>query len=181
MIFYNFWHTVSRMIGIQHFTLPIHVRLTAATLSKAGHLTFVECMVLWNIYISRIPPDSLASLATRVNWRVYINDVIGDLTPIVGNIKCEVLSISNVYLSSEVIQCLVTAMRNNVEEVELGWDGDVNINMELITQGYAGWCRVVRCHYDTGRRYGLHLETWADRMGWEVDKWGSGNIWIYRE
>ena len=114
LIFYNFWHTVSRMIGIQHFTLPIHVRLTAATLSKAGHLTFVECMVLWNIYISRIPPDSLASLATRVNWRVDINNVIGDLTPIVGNIKCEVLSISNVYLSSEVIPCLVTAMRNNV-------------------------------------------------------------------
>ena len=76
--------------------------------------------MLWNIYISRIPPDSLASLATRVNWRVYINDVIGDLTPIVGNIKCEVLSISNVYLSSEVIQCLVTAMRNKVVGVVIG-------------------------------------------------------------
>ena len=129
-------------------------------------------MVLWNIYISRIPPDSLASLATRVNWRVYINDVIGDLTPIVGNIKCEVLSISNVYLSSEVIQCLVTAMRNKVVGVVLGDWGDVLMNIELLTQGYngRGRCRYVMCHGETGRRYGPHLETWAARTGWKVDK-----------
>ena len=80
-------------------------------------------------------------------------------------------------------QCLVTAMRDIVEEVQLGDAGDVNINMELITQGYngRGRCREVRCWDDTGRRYGLHLETWADRMGWKVDKYSWGTIVISRE
>jgi len=148
--------------------------LTAATLSKADHLTSVRWMVLKNIDISRIPPDSLASLATRVSWRVDIDNVTGDLTTIVGNIKCEWLWISNQNLSSEVTQCLVTAMRDNVEVVRLGYVGDVNINMELITQRYdgKGRCREVVCHNDAGRRYGQHLETWAARMGWKVDKYG---------
>jgi len=60
--------------------------LTAASLSKAGHITSVERMYLRNIDISGIPPDSLASLATRVSGGVCINNVTGDLTPIVENI-----------------------------------------------------------------------------------------------
>ena len=121
-------------------------------------------------------------LATRVSWGVTIDNVTGNLTPIVGNIKCDLLYISNQNLSSEVTQCLVTAMRDNVEEVGLGYDGDVNINMELITQGYdgRGRCREVWCCHDTGRRYGQHLETWAARMGWKVNK-SYGDIEIYRK
>ena len=77
----------------------------------------------------------------------------------------------------------VIATIYNVEEVERGWDGDVNINMELITQGYdgRGRCRMVKCWRDTGRRYGQHLETWAARMGWKVDKYGDDTIEISRE
>ena len=61
--------------------------------------------------------------------------------------------------------------------MELGWDGDVNINMELITQGYdgRGRCGNVVCWNDTGRRYGLHLETWAAKLGWNVLKPLSGD------
>ena len=78
-------------------------------------------------------------------------------------------------LSIEMTEWLI-AMIYNVEEVELGWDGDVSINMELITQGYdgRGRCRKVKCWRDTGRRYEQHLETWADKMGWKVIKWGDG-------
>ena len=75
--------------------------LTAATLSKAGHLTSVEWMVLRNIDISKIPPSSRASLATRVNGYVYIENVTGALTTIVGKIKCKWLLISNQNLSSK--------------------------------------------------------------------------------
>ena len=99
-----------------------------------------------------------------------------------GNIKCDLLYISNQNLSSEETQCLVTAMRDIVEEVQLGDAGDVNINMELITHGYdgRGRCREMWCYDDTGRRYGPHLETWADRMGWEMVKWGGYDIGISR-
>ena len=77
----------------------------------------------------------------------------------------------------------VIATIYNVKEVERGWDGDVNINMELITQGYdgRGRCREVGCWWDTCRRYGPHLETWAARMGWEVNKYDSSTIWISRK
>ena len=155
--------------------------LSAATLSAAGVLTSVKSMRLQDIDISSVPRDNLASLSSIVSDNVGMDNVTGDISMILSNIKCKELWINNQHLSRETTECLVSAMSDNIEEVWLGVIGGVHLDIGALT-AYTGQgrCREIWCGFDTARRYRSQVETWAHNIGWEVDTVVDGYISLVR-
>ena len=54
----------------------------AAALARHAHLTSVRYLRLHNLDLSAVPAADLASLAGSVSARVFIDNVRGDLTPV---------------------------------------------------------------------------------------------------
>ena len=54
----------------------------AAALARHGHLTSVRYLRLHNLDLSAVPAADLAALASSVSARVFIDNVRGDLTPV---------------------------------------------------------------------------------------------------
>ena len=164
--------------------------LSAATLSAAGVLTSVINMRLYNIDLSSVPRDNLASLSSIVSRTVEINNVTGDISVILSNIKCRMLWFYNQHLSREATESLVSAMSDNVKKVSLGVFGDdvhldiggVHLDIGALT-AYTGQgrCGMVMCRGDTARRYRSQVVTWAHNIGWEMESAGDGYNVIVRK
>ena len=60
---------------------------TAASMAKLGLITSVKEMVLWDIDIGSIPADNISALASVVTDRVWINNVTGDVIPVLRSVK----------------------------------------------------------------------------------------------
>ena len=75
--------------------LPSVAKITcAARLVHHGFLGPLDDLSLFNMNLSSVPVDHLASLASRVTWRVDIWNVSGcDLSPILASLQCKDLSI----------------------------------------------------------------------------------------
>ena len=54
----------------------------AAALARHAHLTSVRYLRLHNLDLSAVPAADLAALASSVSARVFIDNVRGDLTPV---------------------------------------------------------------------------------------------------
>ena len=77
-------------------------------------------MDLWNVDLTSVPAEHLASLASSVTRMVTIENISGcNLVTILDNVKSRVLNIPNQSLGSEETQALVQAMESGVEEVGL--------------------------------------------------------------
>ena len=148
----------------------------AAALSTHGALTQahrhniaeLKTMNLRDVDISTIPAEELANLTQCVRESVEINNVHGDLSPVLSNVKCDVLRISKATLSTAETQSLVSAMVSGVEKVELG--RGVTLDMETLARyDGTGECRLVWLWgQSTSSRCGEQVSMWTEEMGWKI-------------
>ena len=126
---------------------------------------------MYNVDLSSVPADHLASLVSRASWSVAINNVHGcDLITFLDSVKSGGISIRNhrESLGSKETQALVRAMESHVEEVEL--DGDVTLDIKVLMEyNGQGKCRKLICNYIAATRYRDQLNTWARGRKLELD------------
>ena len=104
---------------------------SGAALAKHGIITQLRGLVLCNLDISAVPAEDMASLVTCAQVSVMIDNVTGPLGPILGNVKCDILSI-NMVLGTEQTQSLVAAMVTGVKLV--GLQGGVTLDLGTLAQ-----------------------------------------------
>ena len=143
-----------------------------------GYITEVQKMWLKNIDLSEVAHAS-ALADVIVTDTVFISDVTGNIAPILSQIKCKMLWISKMRLSTENTADLVQGMQTSVERVrlgdggpvELGGGGPVELDMDtLLNYDGRGHCEKVQCGGETGVRYRDQLATWGKNIGWRVKK-----------
>ena len=101
-------------------SLPLPVITCAASLAHHRLLGCVKDLWLFNIDLTSVSAEHLASLVSRVTGYVTILNVSGcDLVTILDNVKSEELDISSQSLGSEETQALVRAMESCLEQVWL--------------------------------------------------------------
>ena len=152
--------------------------ICAASLAHHRLLGSVKDMSLDDVDLTSVPAEHLASLASSVTGRVYIENVSGcDLVTILDSVKSRVLDIRSQSLGSKKTQALVHAMESRVEWVEL--NGGVTLDIrDLIEYNGQGKCRQMECFRDTADRYKEQLRTWATSRNWEVTQ-GDDDDWRF--
>ena len=143
---------------------------SAASFIHHGYITEMFNMNLRDISLSEVAhASSLADV--NVTNCVWIENVTGNIAPIISRIKCKRLVITKMRLSTEDTAALIQGMQTSVEEVSLAYNGPVELDWyTLLTYDGRGHCGAVRCWYDTRRRYRDQLATWGETMGWGVKK-----------
>ena len=148
-----------------------------------GYITEMQRMRLVNIDLSEVAHVSaLADVTARDVW---IQNVTGNIAPVISRIKCRVLSLTEMMLGTDDTAALVQGMQTAVEVVELGDVlplDTVELDMNtLVTYDGRGHCREVGCWGETGERYGNQLAIWGETMGWGVRKYAFDDVVIARE
>ena len=148
-----------------------------------GYITEMQRMRLVNIDLSEVAHASaLADVTARDVW---IQNVTGNIAPVISRIKCRVLSLTEMMLGTDDTAALVQGMQTAVEVVELGDVlplDTVELDMNtLVTYDGRGHCREVGCWGETGERYGNQLAIWGETMGWGVRKYAFDDVVIARE
>ena len=141
----------------------------AADLAHHGILDSVDRMWLEDVDLASVPAEHLASLASSVKWHIEIVNVrIRDLSPILASVQCPYLWISAQSLGSEETKALVGTMESTVEELVLGYEGEVSLDIKTLTQYTGGGkCQEVRpCCFKTRDKYWDELRGWTQRNHW---------------
>ena len=162
------FETLARRVKKKIFLPKLPEIICTASLAHHGLLGSVKDMSLDDVDLTSVPAEHLASLASSVTGRVYIENVSGcDLVTILDSVKSRVLDIRSQSLSSEETQALVHAMESRVEWVEL--NGGVTLDIrDLMEYSGQGKCRVIECQLNTADRYRKHLRRWAKGCNWAV-------------
>ena len=150
----------------------------AASLAHHGLLGSVKNMVLWNVDLTSVPAEHLASLVSSVRGSVGDVSVRGcGLITILDSVKSRDLHIRDQSLGSEENWALVRAMESRVESIFLsrGVTMDIRILMEYNGKGK---CRVVMCSGDTIERYREKLRTWAMVRNWVVTRSDGWSLFV---
>ena len=142
----------------------------AASLAHHGYLGSLQYMRLWDLDLTSVSAENLASLVSSVTESVSIKKIRDcGLVPILdsGSVESEWLIISSQSLDTDETQALVRAMETGVELVRLekGVTLDIGGLMEYSGQGK---CQEVECHYDTAATYRDKLRRWATSRNWAV-------------
>ena len=153
------------------FTCFLPLITWASSLVHHGMIGSLKNMMLYNVDLTSIPPEHLASLTSCVTAGVYIFNVSGcDLVTIMDSVKSKELYIQRQFLGSEETQALVRAMESGVESVEL--DEEVTLDIRsLMEYSGQGKCRRVWCHYRSKDIYRDQLRTWAMSRNWTVNSY----------
>ena len=132
--------------------------------------------------------EDISSLASRVSYRVDLDNVTGDISPLLSSLSCRVLLISNMELDQAGTSSLVRALQHGVKRLEL-WGG-VRLHIQTLLCGshrkavlkydVMGRCGEVECHKDTRDTYREDMKTWAYRVNWIVSD-AYGNIIMKRK
>ena len=156
-------------ISLDNNCPSIDVLRSGAALAKHGIITQLRRLVLCNLDISAVPAEDMASLVTCAQVSVMIDNVTGPLGPILGNVKCDILSI-NMVLGTEQTQSLVAAMVTGVKLV--GLQGGVTLDLETLAQyDGTGECGRVRLWgTDFVEKYGEEVKEWGKKIGWGTDE-----------
>ena len=142
--------------------------MRGASLVHHGLLISVDTVWLYNVDLSPVPAQHLASLASCVTRYLSIQKVSGcDLVSLLSSLKCQQLNITSQSLGRVETQALVQAMESGVKRV---WLGGKTLDMETLAE-YSGQkvCRMVGLIDDTAARYRGELVTWARSRNWRVD------------
>ena len=139
---------------------------TAASLAYHQLLRSVNYMELCNVDLASVPTEHLASLAGCVTGRVEIENIRNcDLIHIMDSLRCVALEISSQIVSSEETWALVRAMETGVEEVMLGFSGEVSLDIRALTQySRQGECSQVMFCYKTADKYREEVTSWTQRI-----------------
>ena len=151
---------------------------SAASFIHHGNITDeVKSMRLENINLSEVAHAS-ALADVNVTRDVCIDNVTGDIAPLISRVKCRALNISKMNLSTEDTAALVLGMQTSVEEVYLGVMGLVELDMDtLLTYDGRGHCRGVLYNYNQAMETcGNQLASWAETMGWSVKKYSYSAV-----
>ena len=153
-------------ISLDNNCPSIDVLRSGAALAKHGIITQLRGLNLYNLDISAVPAEDMASLVTCVQEQVYIANVTGPLGPILGNVMCEDLSIANMVLGTGQTQSLVAAMVTGVKLV--GLQGGVTLDLGTLAQcDGTGECGRVRLWgTDFVEKYGEEVKEWGKKIGW---------------
>ena len=149
----------------------LHKITAAASLAYHEILGSVMDMDLDDVDLASVPVEHLSSLASCVTRRVNIINVSNcDFDDIFDSVKCEELNIGRLTLTTEETQALVLSMESRVKVVELGYDGEVSLDITALTQysgeGRCGW---VGYYHDTKERYKEEMRTWVQRTNWLME------------
>ena len=161
-----------------HGDFRLYEIVTAASLAHHGVLGSVEMIVLHNIDLRSVPAMHLASLTSSLTIAMGIMNVwISDLSPILDNVKCKVLSIRRQSLSSEETQKLVRIMDSTLERMFLY--REVSLDITALTQ-YNGTGSCARVSW-YGDQYTEEVKSWVRRIYWEVIHLDDGEMVIRRK
>ena len=145
--------------------------------AKLGCLPCVSGLWLKNLDISTVPASHFAALAgsDSASKTVDINNVTGDLSPLLSRLRCMQLYLSNINLSASATRALVTGLETGIEVLSLftsvhGHGGDILLDMDTLTQysGTGRCCQVVVVFDGSKTRYKEEVKMWARRMGWRI-------------
>ena len=143
--------------------------MRGASLAHHRLLISVDTVWLYNVDLSPVPAQHLASLASCVTSYLRIENVSGcDLASLLTSLKCLILNITRQSLGREDTQALVQAMESGVEYVVLC--EDVELDIEALAE-YSGQGRCSKVELDdknTTARYEVELRTWAGSRNWTV-------------
>ena len=105
---------------------------SVATFIFYGYITEMHQMWLYDIDLSEVAHASSLANVT-VAHSVRISNVTGNIDPLLSRVRCWVLVISGMILSTEDTAALVQAMENNVERVVLDdYRGPVELDMNTL-------------------------------------------------
>ena len=161
--------------------------MCGASLAHHGLLYSVREMRLYNIDLSPVPAQHLASLVSLVFHVFCIKNVSGcDLVSLLTNLKCREVSIDNQSLGREETRALVRAMESHVEALDLS--DDVTLDVEALAEySGQGQCRGVRLWGSIGSSLpgtplyqALEEElSWARTRNWGVEH-GADHLKLFR-
>ena len=143
---------------------------TVVSLNHHGLLYSVEELNLWCVNIAKLPAEHLVSLVSCVTERVFIKDVRNfDMVTLLDSVQCVMLRISCQNLSTEETWAMVRAMESNVEVLALGLEGDITLDITVLSQ-YSGQgkCYRVTCHQLFKAMYEKQVRSWAQKIKWEA-------------
>ena len=91
------------------------------TFAEMGFVPRVSGLWLKNLDLSTVPPSHLAALAGSDSdmKTIDINNVTGDLSPLLSHLRCMQLYLSNISLSASATLSLVTGMETGIEVLSL--------------------------------------------------------------
>ena len=139
--------------------------VTAGMLAHHGFLGSVEGMVLQDVDLASIQASHLASLVSCVTEYIDINNIkICDPIPLLENIKCDNLYISNQALGTEETKALVRVMESHVKMVK--FTPEPNLDIKELMQ-YSGKGKCDQLHTDNAL-YRNELISLAKRINWAV-------------
>ena len=127
--------------------------ICGVSLAHHGVLKTLELLTLYDVDLSPVPAQLLASLASCVTDVLYITNVSGcDLVSLLTSLKCKELLITSQSLGREETRALVQAMESGVEEVVLS--DEMTLDKETLAE-YSGQgvCSKVELGSDTAARY----------------------------
>ena len=137
----------------------------AAALATTGHLTEVKYMQLRNLELPN--REDMLSLARVVSCEVALDNVTGDIGPLLSNLTCTELVIFNMELDQAATSSLVRALQHGVKELRLWWGARVHVQTLLEYDG-RGRCGEVECYGETWDTCMEEIKTWAARVNWGV-------------
>ena len=151
--------------------------ISLSAFARMGHLPQVSGLWLQDMDLSTVPPSHLAALSGNDSVRktVDINNVQGDLSPLLSHLQCMQLHLSKITLSACATHALVTGMETGIEGLSLGLDvhghgGDILLDMDTLTQysGTGRCCQVVLVFDGSRTRYKEEVKMWARRLRWRI-------------
>ena len=134
------------------------------------------------VNISEISSDNIGKLTSIVTDEVYINNMtpVSQLGAILASVQSEVLSLQNMSLSEENTRALVTAMRDRVQRVGLGYN--VTLHPELLSAyDGKGRCTSLAVWGDPRDKYEARLREWAGDSGWAVEEDHGVGLILHRD
>ena len=143
--------------------------VSAAALAAHGYITHVYVLTMADLDLGGVSAGNLANLVQCVSHRVRIFNIRGDLSPLLRSLRCRMLEMSDVNLSTANTKSLLAAMVSGVEEVELGMG--VTLDMKTLAQyDGKGDCRRVSVWGDANERYRAQMLSWMRRIDWKLEK-----------
>ena len=157
---------------------------SASKLATEGYLTSVQFLNLKKINICDIHSDQISKLSSIVSKKYLIWGLkhSNQLSCILANVRSTELRLFSMSLDQMETRALVTAMRDQVEEVELGQGVSLDTeHLSLYWETGRGKCRLVTLTGSVMSSLGEEIRPLAEAVGWRVSSnISSGNVTIER-
>ena len=142
--------------------------ITYASLAHHGLLGSMDRLLLNTADLATVPADLLASLISYSREEVAIRNVKNcDMISLLDSVQCEQLRIGIQSLSSEETMSLVRAMESRVERLKLASEGDITLDMAVLSQ-YSGLGKCYKVLFEGVFlvKYYEEVRSWTKKIQW---------------